>query len=78
LVATQREIAGHSAIFVLRAGTASRVKLFHAFVLNSLQITEADTSPQIVPLITRPIKLFKSSGIAESLLASIKHKSEHF
>jgi len=69
---------GCSAIFVLRAGIASRVKLFLAFVLNSLKTAEADISAQILPLITRAKELFKSSGNAESILASIKQKSEHF
>jgi len=69
---------GYSVIFVLRAGIASCVKPFLAFVLNSLKTAETDTSAQIFPLITRARKLFKSSGNAESLLASIKQKPEHF
>jgi len=69
---------GYSAIFVLRARMASRVKLFLAFVLNSLKTAETNISAQIFPLITKARKLFKSSGNAESLLASIKQKSAHF
>jgi len=69
---------GCSAVFVLRAGITSRVKRFLAFVLNSLKTAETDISAQNFPLITRARKLFKSSGNAESLLASIKQESEHF
>jgi len=68
---------GCLAIFVLRVGMASRVKLFLAFVLNSLKTAETDISAQIFPLTARATKLFKSSGNAESLLASIKQKFEH-
>ena len=70
-------VMGYSAIFILRAGMASRVKLFLAFVLNSLKTAETDISAQIFPLATRARRL-KSSGNAESLLASIKQKSERF
>ena len=40
-------VMGYSAIFVLRAGMASRVQLFLAFVLNSLKTAETDISAQI-------------------------------